>query len=53
MKHHDLPPQLRETKQPEPPPLFEQLPAEPPEAAGELPLPEPPPREPEPFLRRS
>jgi hypothetical protein len=51
MKHNDLPPQFREPKQPEPPPLFEELTVEPPDAGGEAPLP-PPPREPEPFLRR-
>jgi hypothetical protein len=51
MKHEELPPQFRENKPPEPPPLFEELPAEVHESVGEVP--EPSPREPDPFLRRS
>ena len=53
MNPEDVPPQFQESKRPEPQQLFEELPAElPPEAAGEMPPEEPPPRAPEPFLRR-
>jgi hypothetical protein len=52
MSQDDLPPQFRETKQPQPP-LLEELPVEPPAAAIDVPELEPPMQAPDPYLRRS
>jgi len=51
MKSDDVPPQFQERKRPEPQ-LYEELPAELTDVPDEPLSEEPPPRPPEPFLRR-